>query len=371
MKNVLKYLLVFILVLTITNGCEDNKKEVSKQEKVYENTYEQISNEEQPVVEDNSNVTVTKTTTNETSNTTKEVSNSNSNLSSNVISRCAAKGKSYYIINFDSMGGSKINQVSLCRNCKSTYKLYELPTPTKVGYKFEGWYSDSKLTTKITGGYNTIIDANWTKGDCNDLVTTIYAKWTKVITEPEYACPLGRSVKIVNYNTNGGNNISRNVICTTCVSKKVELPTPTRDGYTFEGWYADPELTKKVTSGMNNVVGANWTALHCNSYSTTLYAKWTPKGLNIICKLGIAKAFVNFDTNGGNEISRDVICRTCVAKQYELPIPKRDGYKFAGWYADSKFTKPVTGGKNTVNGAVWRSLNCDCISTTIYAKWEK
>ena len=371
MKKI-KYLLVLVFVLIITNGCANKEKEIVKQEKEQGNTYEQVDSKDLQVNEEE-NVAVVKplTSTNKTANNTTKSSNSNSNVTNKVISRCAAKRFSYYIINFDSLGGTKIKKVSLCRNCKTAYKLYELPTPTRVGYKFAGWYADSKLTKKVTSGYNTVNGAIWTNGDCNDLVTTIYAKWEKVITEPEYACPLGRSVKIVNYDTNGGNNISRNVICTTCVSKKIVLPTPTRDGYTFDGWYADSNFTKKVTGGNNTVNGANWTSLHCNSYSTTLYAKWLPKGLNIVCKLGMAKLYVNFDTNGGQEISRDVICRTCVRKLYELPIPTRVGYKFAGWYADSKFTKPVTGGYNTINGAFWKSLDCDSKSTTIYAKWEK
>ena len=45
---------------------------------------------------------------------------------------------------------------------------------------------------------------------------------------------------------------------------KIELPVPTRDGYTFEGWYSDSGLTTKVTN----------TTKFLNETST-LYAKWT------------------------------------------------------------------------------------------------
>ena len=46
----------------------------------------------------------------------------------------------------------------------------------------------------------------------------------------------------------------------------ITLPTPTRTGYTFDGWYSNSNLTTKVGNG-----GASYTP----SGNTTLYAKWT------------------------------------------------------------------------------------------------
>lgn len=43
----------------------------------------------------------------------------------------------------------------------------------------------------------------------------------------------------------------------------------------------------------------------------------------------------------------------------DLPTPKRDGYKFLGWYGDKELTKPFTGGK------------ASSAETVLYAKWEK
>lgn len=65
---------------------------------------------------------------------------------------------------------------------------------------------------------------------------------------------------------------------------------------------------------------------------------------------------LTFNTDGGIEISS---VKVGVDSEYELPIPTRDGYSFAGWYLNSDFTgEAVTSIK--LNGNV-----------TIYAKWEQ
>ena len=79
---------------------------------------------------------------------------------------------SYYIITFDSRGGSYVEP----------YKLYEddyinvEPIPTKDGVNFEGWYRDLELTDRVyfSVGYYEF------DGD-----TTLYAKWSDDDYEPE------------------------------------------------------------------------------------------------------------------------------------------------------------------------------------------
>ena len=46
---------------------------------------------------------------------------------------------------YHSTGGSNFQTVTKEQSELSTY---ELPTPTKEGYTFEGWYFDSELTNK-------------------------------------------------------------------------------------------------------------------------------------------------------------------------------------------------------------------------------
>ena len=81
-------------------------------------------------------------------------------------------------------------------------------------------------------------------------VTTLYAKWS------------GKQIS-VSFNSNGGSTVENR---TYYVDKQYNsLPTPTKDGYSFDGWYTSSSFTMKVTNSSKV------------SYSVkTLYAKWVP-----------------------------------------------------------------------------------------------
>lgn len=102
-------------------------------------------------------------------------------------------------------------------------------------WKFGGWYADEELTIPAP---KTIPDAD----------ATYYAKWNRLekIT--------------ISFITNGGLHIDplEHVVPTTSMSEI--LPTPTRAGYVFKGWYENQSLTRPV----------NDEAL----VDVTLYAKW-------------------------------------------------------------------------------------------------
>ena len=68
------------------------------------------------------------------------------------------------------------------------------------------------------------------------------------------------------------------------------------------------------------------------------------------------KAKYVFNTNGGETIAS---VEKEVGSDYTLPVPKREGYSFEGWYTNADCSgSPVTTVK--VGG-----------SQTFYAKWEK
>ncbi len=73
----------------------------------------------------------------------------------------------------------------------------------------------------------------------------------------------GASSYTLTFDTNGGSAISK-VSKTSGTTVDLTGYTPTRDGYTFDGWYSNRELTIKVTS------------IKLTS-NTTIYAKWTAK----------------------------------------------------------------------------------------------
>ena len=56
----------------------------------------------------------------------------------------------------------------------------------------------------------------------------------------------GGSFSII-FNTNGGESISpMHVGIAVSPDSYQDLPIPSRDGYTFDGWYYDKELTQKI-----------------------------------------------------------------------------------------------------------------------------
>lgn len=120
-------------------------------------------------------------------------------------------------IEFDSDGGSKVESKKIDKNSSIT-----LPTTTKDGFNFIGWYNDTTMVT------------NETKFTSN---TKLTAKWDKI---PEDA----KTFTIV-FDTKGGNEI--NGLTLEC-DKEIKLPSnPTRKDYKFISW--QDKNGKVITDG--------------------------------------------------------------------------------------------------------------------------
>jgi M6 family metalloprotease-like protein/uncharacterized repeat protein (TIGR02543 family) len=96
-----------------------------------------------------------------------------------------------------------------------------LPIPNKTGYDFVGWYANSLFTDSAV----TTIPQGSTGNK------TFYAKWNTV----SYS---------ITYNLNGGTGVSNSSY--TIETNNITLPTPSKTGYSFMGWYANAELTGSV-----------------------------------------------------------------------------------------------------------------------------
>ena len=129
-------------------------------------------------------------------------------------------------------------------------RLTSLPTPTRSGsYRFDGWYTAAEGGTRVTTETEFTEDA------------TIYAHWS--YNGGSVGGGGGITRYTVSFETNGGSKVSSKTV--TRNTAVTEPTAPTKDGYTFAGWYSDKELktaydfSAKVTK------------------SFTLYAKWTEK----------------------------------------------------------------------------------------------
>ena len=109
-------------------------------------------------------------------------------------------------------------------------------TPTRSGYTFTGWQPSVAAT--VTD--NAVYTAQWAKNSSSSHHSTRYT---------------------LHYESNGGTTY-KDERCSS--GTKVTLDkTPTRESYTFTGWYADKALTQKITTVTMNsdkTVYAGWEA---------------------------------------------------------------------------------------------------------------
>lgn len=196
-----------------------------------------------------------------------------------------------YSINYELNGGNLSNPTTNY----TTEDNVKLLVPTREGYAFKGWYTDSAFNNQIT---------EITKGTTGNL--TLYAKWENLV-----------SYKIT-YELNGGIN-SKDAVTTYTNDQKIVLSEPTRSGYKFLGWYTESTFENRVTSiekGSNE--------------DKTFYAKWELAIYNI-----------TYNLNGG-ENPNDIVTSYTINDNIVLPTPTRKGYEFIGWYTESSFKNKVT-----------------------------
>lgn len=118
-----------------------------------------------------------------------------------------------------------------------------------VVYRLHGTEVQELRTTPNAAGEYIVINSNHT--------ITVHAKYFSVYG-------LGYTTVLdVTFNGNGGTS-SASTMTTATTGKLATLPTATRSGYTFNGWYTDAtggtQITTNATFAANTTVYAHWTA---------------------------------------------------------------------------------------------------------------
>lgn len=142
-----------------------------------------------------------------------------------------------YTITFDADGGSATFTSAKTVNGK----LKELPTATKSGYTFDGWYNGSSAVTVDTVyTADTTLKAHWKSDGGSDGPSS--APYT------------------ITFNPNGGNLETAATALTDLQGRLMSIPTPRRTGYSFDGWYNGTErVTTATVFTKNTEVVARWT----------------------------------------------------------------------------------------------------------------
>ena len=231
-------------------------------------------------------------------------------------------------------------------------KLRQPPTPTREGYTFAGWYWHADLS-QYTDEQKAA-----DKVDFNQAVTgqgvTMFAQWTKNEVQNETD---------VLYVANGGKFADGQEVqqgLTDSDGMMRQPMTPTRDGYTFAGWYwvSDLSVLTEEQKEQNKVdFGQPVTKPH-----VTMYAQWV-KNQDEINVLYAANGGQFAD---GNETMQGVADSDGVMRQPAEPT--REGYTFAGWYWHADYSGYTDEQKAADKVDFSQPVQSD---VNIYAQWTK
>ena len=233
-------------------------------------------------------------------------------------------------------------------------KLRQPPAPTREGYTFDGWYWHADYS-----GYTDEQKAA-DKVDFDQAVTgqtvTMFAQWTKDEVQNETD---------VLYVANGGKFFDDQEVqqgLTDSDGMMRQPMTPTRDGYTFAGWYwvSDLSVLTEEQKEQNKVdFGQPVTKPH-----VTMYAQWV-KNQDEINVLYAANGGQFAD---GNDTMQGVTDSDGVMRQPAEPT--REGYTFAGWYWVSDLSG-LTDEQKDLNKVDFSQSVAGKEHVTVFAQWTK
>ncbi|MGM0435724.1 MAG: immunoglobulin-like domain-containing protein [Bacillota bacterium] len=139
------------------------------------------------------------------------------------------------------------------------------------------------------------------------------SQWLDDLVNGRLGEETGNDQSTIRLELNGGEVEGPSEI-TSIIGYEIDLPTPEKDGYSFEGWYKDSLLEHPFSS------------LEMPSDSLTIYAKWKANSVTI-----------TFDSNGGSTVES-------INQKYGTDVekpenPTKDDYVFDGWYLDDTFSE--------------------------------
>ena len=253
-----------------------------------------------------------------------------------------------YTVKFNANGGSE------CENITVTYdgKYTDLPTTTRTGYTFDGWYDGS---TKVTADTGVKITAD----------QTLTARWTA-------------NTYTVKFDSDGGSACKE--ITVTYDGKYPTLPAPTKEGYTFEGWFDGETQVMSgtaVTITEDQTLTARWgintytityqvdgqtvktesvtygedipaytytkTGYDVSAWNSVVPKKMPARNLTFTATTKVHQHSLTYMLDGEMKSQAPVNYGTAVAVQAD---PTKTGYTFSGWKVsgakpvDGKFTMP-------------------------------
>ena len=192
------------------------------------------------------------------------------------------------MISFNGNGGT----ASVPSQSYAAYGTYgSLPTATRAGYSFAGWWTASSGGTQVTSASTVPTTA-----------TTLWAHWTA-------------STYTVTLDMQSGNGGTSGVTAT-YGSAMPSITVPTRSGYTFGGYYTETNGNGTQYYTASGASARAWDIAN----ATTLYAKWTANATG--------STYIVIDLSGGVNAT-------------SYPVTGLSSAPSGGWTDEYKTTKLV------------------------------
>lgn len=265
-------------------------------------------------------------------------------------------------------------------------KFGTLPTPTRTGYKFVGWFDNAQggvliqSTDTVTRDIGKLY-AHWSlletyviNYDANGGTNAPSAQVKTEATDIKLTTDKPNKTIHIEFDVNGGaaNETSKELTCTFnswntsrngtgrtyrpgdiysnesaatlyaqwSGAKLSQLPVVQRTGYTFSGWYSveEKKLTTETVLSINETFKAKWTA---NEYAVEFFDGRESLGVKV------------FEYDKGGKLSYGI-------------MPEKEGFNFVGWSstdgeaADYSYNQEVSNLSNEKDAVV-----------KLYAVWHK
>lgn len=123
------------------------------------------------------------------------------------------------------------------------------------------------------------------------------------------------------YHLNDGDNNAANPASFNAADADITLADPSRNGYTFGGWFAEEDFSGTQVTGFASDIGRN----------VELWAKWTATQYDI-----------TYNLDGGTNHAGNPANYTIETPTFTLQAPTRAGYEFEGWTYDNVTTPMAT-----------------------------
>ena len=242
----------------------------------------------------------------------------------------------YYKVTYDKNGGESCNKSSAIVRSGQAVDL--TPTCSRTGYVFAGWSLNGEVKTSLTISSNITLKATWTNRKYN-----------------------------ITYEYNSGTAPSSGVPATYTYGTGATVNgTPTRTGYTFNGWsenssLTDPAFSKTIgtTATGDKKFYAKWckdctkpsngsctltaTPAGTCSYATSCNAEYTISGNGTSTPTCSPNTYsITYEYNGGTAPSSGVPSSYTYGVGATINgTPTRSGYTFNGWSDNSSLTSPA------------------------------